>query len=162
IQHLVSVTQAKQDSRYLEAWALNWLEPAGAVEDLPEQLGLHLFSLVLNRFPEARQSPAPRLREIQRCARLFDRFGRRQRGSGMTTMRRAGLFRRAGFFEEAEAGVRAALQRTPDWHTATALGLILRQKGDLPAAEQAFEYALRLDPSDVSARLEAADTFFER
>jgi tetratricopeptide (TPR) repeat protein len=159
---LVQVTQAKQDARYLEAWALTWLEPAGAVEALPEQAGLHLFALVLNRFPEARLSPLPRLREIQRWARLMDRFAPRLPPQGMVTMLRAGLFRKAGLFAEAEAVVRLVVERAGDWHSATALGLILRQKGDCAQAEKAFQLALQLDPSDVSARLEAADMYFER
>jgi tetratricopeptide (TPR) repeat protein len=159
---LVQVTHAKQDSRYLEAWALGWLEPPGVVESLPEELGLMLFSLALGRFPEARLSPVRRLQEIRRWARLCDRFARVYPGEGMTGMLRAGLFRKAGYFAEAEALVRPALQRAPDWHLATALGLILRQKGDLSGAEQAFSYALQLDPTDMSARLEAGDTFFER
>ncbi|MCC2668491.1 MAG: repeat protein [Armatimonadetes bacterium] len=159
---LASVARAKPDSRYLEAWALDWLEPAGAVESLPEQTGLFLFSQVLNRFPEARLTSARRLREIRRWSRLCDRFARVYPGDGMTGMLRAGLFRKAGLFEEAEAVVRPALERTPSWHLATALGLILRQKDDVDGAEQAFELALRLDPTDMSARLEAGDTFFER
>jgi tetratricopeptide (TPR) repeat protein len=159
---LVNAVQAKQDSRYLEAWALGWLEPPGAVESLPEPVGLHLFGLVLNRCPEARMLPVRRLRELQRWARLMERFAQKHPGEGMTTMLRAGLFRKAGMFAEAEAIVRAALQKSPNWHTATALGLVLRQKGDVAEAEKAFQLALKLDPDDVSARLEAGDTFFER
>jgi tetratricopeptide (TPR) repeat protein len=160
---LTQVVQAKTDARYLEAWALNWLEPAAAVESLPEQLGLRLFAQALNRFPEARQSPLPRLREVRRWARLGERFARKYPGGGgAALMLRAGLLRKAGLFDEAEAVVRATLDRSPDWHSATALGLILRQKGDTQAAEKAFQSALRLDPTDVSARLEAGDMFFER
>lgn len=161
-QLLVQVTQAKPESRYLEAWTLDWLEPAGVVESLPEETGLLLFSIILGRYPEARLSPTRRLRDVRRWARLCDRFARVYPGEGMTGMLRAGLFRKSGQFAEAEAVVRPALERSPDWHLATALGLILRQKGDLSGAEQAFEYALRLDPTDMSARLEAGDTFFER
>lgn len=162
VDRLVNVVHAKPDSRYLESWALEWLEAAGAVESLPEQSGLMLFSVVLNRFPEASLSAMPRLREIRRWARLSERFAKVHPGEGPHRMLRAGLLRKAGLFEEAEAVVRAALESAPDWHLATALGLILRQKGATHEAEQAFETALRLDPSDVSARLEAADMFFER
>ena len=159
---LTEVVQAKQDARYLEAWVLDWLEPTGAVEFLPELKGLHLFSLVLNRFPEARMCASPRLKQIRRWARLMDRFAKKHPGTGMTTMLCAGLLRKAGLFADAEVVVRATLDHAPDWHTATALGLVLRQKGDLAGAEKAFEHALQLDPNDVSARLEAADTYFER
>jgi tetratricopeptide (TPR) repeat protein len=162
IDLLAQVTHAKSDARYLEAWGLSWLEPPGAIESVPEQAGLRLFALVLNRFPEARLSPLPRLREMERWARLGERFAGQQRGGGMAVMLRAGLLRKAGLFEEARAIVRAALDRSPDWHSATALGLILREQGDWEEAEKAFRLALRLDPSDLSARLEAGDMFFER
>jgi tetratricopeptide (TPR) repeat protein len=162
IDLLVNVTRAKGDARYLEAWGLNWLEPPGAMEAVPEQLGLLLFSLVLGRFPEAKLSPLPRLREMQRWARLSERFFRAHPGESMAAMLRAGLLRKAGFFDDALSVARAALDRSPNWHAATALGLTLREKGDYLEAEKAFQQALQLDPDDVSARLEAADTFFER
>src|SRR5262249_16833199 len=79
---LTQVVQAKTDARYLEAWALDWLEPKGAVESLPEHLGLRLFAQALNRFPEARLSPMPRLREVRRWARLGERFARKYPGGG--------------------------------------------------------------------------------
>lgn len=162
VELLTNAVHAKTEARYLEAWALGWLEPPGAVESLPEACALGLFSLLLTRSPEARLLPLPRLREMQRSARLSERFAGKHPGGGMITMLRAGLLRKAGLFDEALAVVRPVLDRAPDWHTATALGLILRQKGDCPAAEDAFRLALRLDPSDVSARLEAGDMFFER
>ena len=74
----------------------------------------------------------------------------------------AGLLRKAGIFDAAEAVARTALQQSPDWHAASALGLVLREKGDPQGAELAFKTALQLDPEDISARLEAGDTFFER
>jgi tetratricopeptide (TPR) repeat protein len=160
IDLLVQVTQAKTEARYLEAWALGWLEPAGAVEYLTEPLGLRLFALVLNRFPEAHQMPLPRLREVQRWARLCERFTTAHPGGGMNLMIRVGLLRRAALFEQAEQIARSALDRAPDWHTATALGLVLRHKGDSAGAEEAFRLALKLDPTDNSARLEAGDMYF--
>jgi tetratricopeptide (TPR) repeat protein len=154
---LVQVTNAKPDSRYLEAWALGWLEPPGAIEGLSEELGLRLFGTVLNRFQEARRLPLPRLRGMQRWAALSDRFSRVRPPKGVAVMLRAGILRKAGRFDDAAAVVQAALDRAPDWHSATALGLILREKGDIPGAEDAFRAALRLDSTDVSAMLEAGD-----
>lgn len=159
---LVNVVQAKQEARYLEAWALDWLQPPGAVESLPENEGLHLFALILNRFPEVRRSTLPRLESMRRWGDLIERFAKQFPGAGPTTMLRAGILRKAGRFEEALVLVKEALNESPDWHTATALGLIYREKGEPQAAEGAFRLALQLDPSDISARLEAGDTFFER
>ncbi|MDB5307498.1 MAG: hypothetical protein JWO38_1700 [Gemmataceae bacterium] len=159
---LVQVTSAKPDARYLEAWALGWLELRGAVEFLPEELGHRLFATVLNRFPETRLNPLPRLREVKRWAALSERFAAAHPPAGVAVMLRAGLLRKAGRFDDAAAVVRAAIDRAPDWHSATALGLILREKGDVPGAEEAFRLALRLDPADVSARLEAGDMHLDR
>ena len=53
------------------------------------------------------------------------------------------------------------LKRAPNWHAATALGLILRQQGKCSEAEAAFRQALAVNPEDISSRLEAADAWFE-
>lgn len=162
VELLASIAHAKPDVRYPEAWMLGWLEPAGAVEALPAPLGWRLFAELLNRFPEARNAPLPRLREVRRWARLAERFAAQHPMGGAATMVRAGFLRKAGLFDEAVAVVRPALERAPEWHAATALGLILRQMGACAEAENAFRQAIELDPSDVSARLEAGDMFFER
>jgi tetratricopeptide (TPR) repeat protein len=159
---LSNVVRNKTDARYLEAWALGWLEPSGAAESLPAQASMMLFAVTLNRFPEARMSPLSQLRQIQRWARLCERCAAQWPKGGMGAMMRAGLLRKAGMFDEALAVVRPALQKAPDWHLATALGLIFRAKGDCPEADRAFRKALELDPSDNSARLEAGDMYFER
>src|SRR5262249_37515533 len=115
-----------------------------------------------NRFPEASHATLPRQREMCRYAALMDRYIRSHAAEeGMDTMLHAGLNRKAGNFDRAEAIARMALKRSPGWHNATALGLVLRKKGDLVEAEKAFEQALRFDPDDMSARLEAGDTFFD-
>ncbi len=157
---LCQVTQAKQDARYLEAWALGWLEPAGAVESLPKDIALHFFGLGLNRHAEAAKSVAAHLAAVRRYAALIDRVAPLYPGDGMIAMLQAGLHRKAGNFERAFDIANAAVTANPNWHTATALGLLLREKGDPDQAEKAFLTALTHDPQDISARLEAADTFF--
>jgi tetratricopeptide (TPR) repeat protein len=159
---LVQVTNAKPGARYLDAWALPWLEPPGAVEFLPENDANLLFAVVLNRFPEARSSPLPRLRVVRRWADLNDRCARVHPPTGAAVMMRVGLLRKAGRFDDAVSTARAALAAAADWHTATALGLTLREQGDLAGADEAFRLALRADPKDVSARLEAGDMYLDR
>lgn len=159
---LVQVVDAKPAARYLEAWALSWLEPAGAMESLTQGTGLRVLTSALMRANEARSAPLPRLREVERWARLGERFAPHLPGGDMAIMLRAGLLRKAGLFDAAHALVRPVMETSPNWHAATALGLILRQQDRCQEAEQAFQRAVELDPSDVSARLEAGDTFFER
>src|SRR3569833_2120320 len=97
-QLLAQVTHAKQDSGYLEAWALPWREQPGALQAIPANEGWFLFALVLQRFPEARFSAARHLREIQRWARLCDDFARLHPGGSECRMMRAGILRKAGNF----------------------------------------------------------------
>jgi tetratricopeptide (TPR) repeat protein len=160
IQLLIDLTRAKPDACYLEAWALDWLEPPGAIEALPDQIGAHLLVTALNRFREARVADRTHLRQVGRWAALARRFCAGRDPSGPLVMTRVGLARKAGLFDEAIAVARDAFRRTPNWHTAGALGLALREQGDWRAAEEAFQQALDLEPKDVSIRLEAGDMLF--
>jgi len=156
---IVQVTSATHP-RYLHEWALGWVEPEGAFESLTKDNALHLLALVLNNMPEARVATVAQMRQAQRWAAVGERWSPREGADGQTVMIRAGLFRKAGLFEDALRIVRPALEAAPDWNKAVALGLILRQKGDLAAASDAFEAAQRIDP-DVTTYLEGGDTFFE-
>src|SRR5262249_21737243 len=127
INLLAQITKNKTDARYLEAWGLDWLEAEGAVESLTRNVALLVFTLALNRFPEASHATLPRQREMCRYAALMDRYIRSHAAEeGMDTMLHAGLNRKAGNFDRAEAIARMALKRSPGWHNATALGLVLR------------------------------------
>ena len=145
-------TEYPTDNDSLRQAAVSFITAAGEVFG---------FSLGLD-IDDARYSPLPGLREVQRWGRLAERFAHRFPGDNMAVMLRAGLFRKAGMFDKALATVRPIMESSPNWHAATALGLILRQQGKVEEAEQAFEKALSLDPDDISARLEAGDTYFER
>jgi tetratricopeptide (TPR) repeat protein len=162
INLLWNVVQAKPDSRYMEAWGLKWLEPPGMIESLSRDAGLQVLMSVLTRYPEAALSPLPKVHQARRWARLADRFLKDDDDPGLAVMLRAGLLRKAGLFDEAKAVVGPVLKRTPNWHAAVALGLILRAEGKVEEAEDAFKEALDLDPKDVSARLEAGDMYFDR
>jgi tetratricopeptide (TPR) repeat protein len=162
VKLLVSVTHAQSDARYLEAWALDWLEPPGVIESLPADTGLQLFSSVLSRFPEARRMTLTRLRHLRRWAKLSERFAPKSGSAGVGAMLRAGILRKAGLFDAAVAAAKASIAQAPDWHSYTALGLILREQGNVEPAEAAFRQAAALDAEDVSAMLEAGDMFAER
>jgi tetratricopeptide (TPR) repeat protein len=158
---LIDVTQAKFDARYLEDWVLNWLQPLGKVEQLSDQTGLALFALCINRLPEARRATVRRLRESQRFAELADRYFQRPQQMTGAGMLHVGVLRRAARFNEGMKIAEKAFRAAPNWHDAVGIGLLLRQKGEPEQAESWFRKALEFDPQDVSARLEAGDTFFE-
>jgi tetratricopeptide (TPR) repeat protein len=118
--------------------------------------------MVLGHYSEASELTLFRQREISRFAQLLERYVAHLPSDDIMPMLRAGLHRKAGNFDQAEAVARAAMDRSPNWHAASALGLAMRQKGDLAEGEKAFEQAIRLDSEDMSARLEAGDMFYER
>lgn len=161
IDLLTQVVGAKPSARYLEDWGLRWLEQPGAVESLSPDCGGRLFSLILSRYPEACRSTLPRLRDLEHWTRLAQRFLSYYRDRDIGLMLAAGLFRKAGLYDEGLELLRSQVA-SPTWHTATAEGLLLRQLGRIDEAERAFQQALASDSTDVSARLEAGDTFFER
>lgn len=161
LELLFSVAYSKQDSRYLEDWVLDWLEPPGVMESIPENIGFSLLSLVLHRFPEAKLSTAQNLRNLQRWARLSERFAPKYPDDSRSIMLRAGILRKAALFDEAEEVANFELAKSPTWHAATALGLIRRYKGDIKGAVEAFTRAVQLDPHDNAAKLEAADMFVQ-
>jgi len=70
---LAQAVKTKPEARYLEAWALNWLEPAGAVESLSQTTAVRLFMMVLGHYSEASQLTLFRQREISRFAQLLER-----------------------------------------------------------------------------------------
>jgi tetratricopeptide (TPR) repeat protein len=152
-----AVHRAKSDSRYLQTWGLAALEPAGAIESLSADTGLNLLGRVLVTLPEQRYQTA-RMREVSlRYGRLALRFAESHAARPELAMVVPGLLRKAGLFDDALAWVRKAGE--PTWHSAVAEGLILREAGRTAEADAAFELALRCDPDDVSARLEAGDMY---
>ena len=157
---IVQVTSVTHP-RYLHEWVLTWVEPNGAIESLTKDEALHLLALALNNLPEARVATAAQVWQAQRWATVTERALQQVDADGITVMLRAGTLRKAGRFDDALAVVRPALEATPDWNKAVALGLILRRKGDLAAAADAFEAAQRIDPDVMATFLEGGDTFFE-
>lgn len=167
VQRMAAIANGVPENHYTEAWVLGWLEAAGGLDRIEDATAISLFANVMVRFSEAKQTPTKTLRDVRRWAHLCDRAMKRivqnspELASGPVMMTHAGFLRKAGRFDDAADLLAPTLAQNPDWHTATALGLIRRQQGNLTAAEEAFELALRLDPEDISARLETADTFFE-
>jgi tetratricopeptide (TPR) repeat protein len=160
VELMLQVTAATH-AKYLHEWVLDWVEPEGAIESLADASVLHLLALALTNIPEARAATMREVREAQRWAAVSERWSPRDGADGQTVMIRAGLLRKAGLFDDALRVVRPSFDETPDWNKAVALGLILRQKGDLAAASEAFETAQRFDPDIMATYLEGGDTFFE-
>ncbi|MFE4015810.1 hypothetical protein ACFXP1_39070, partial [Streptomyces sp. NPDC059112] len=118
--------EALPTTDYLNAWAREWIEPAGALESLPSNLQIRLFGNVISRTPEASMSGHYQLLDARRWAAISARVVPASEFRLQWTMLRLGLLRRAGEFEEALrlAGPLADIQ---DWFTAVGRGLVLRQ-----------------------------------
>jgi len=156
----IAVHQAKPNVRYLQAWAVPRLEADGVVEGMPRDLCLQMLATMLNGVPELRLQTARQRDGSARVAAIARRVAATHSGSPELGMMVPGLLRKAGDFDGALAQVAANEEESgATWHNAVARGLIHREAGDPEAAEQAFVAALALDTSDISAMLEAGDTF---
>lgn len=160
VELLLEVNQAKPATRYLEAWVLGWLEPEGAFESLPQTVAQLVLAAALGAYPEHRVLTVQRQRALKRFAALAKRYARHFPASEAIDMMIAGLYRKAGLFDEGLRYARAASAQRPSWHNAVAEGLILRERGETDAAREAFGQALVHDPDDLAARLEAGDMYF--
>lgn len=159
IDLLLSVVIASPDTAYIDAWVCDWVEPEGVLEGLPADLAWQLFASVLSMAPEYSAATLQALNRVKRWTQLCKRYATTHSAESedYAIMVQAGLLRKAGLLDEAETFVRAALEKSTDWQSATALGLILREKEEYKQAEEAFEQALKVEPGDMSARLEAGD-----
>ncbi|WP_423372170.1 hypothetical protein [Burkholderia sp. LMG 32019] len=160
VDRLLQAQAALQSTDYLNTWALEWLEPAGALESLPANLQMRLFGNVISRTPEASISGARQLHDARRWAALSARVVPSEALRQQWPMLRLGILRRAGEFDEA-LRLAGSLAEIQDWFTAVARGLVLRQMRCPDDAEHAFRKAIEIRPDDISAYLEAADTWLE-
>ncbi|VWD42365.1 hypothetical protein BCO71033_04694 [Burkholderia contaminans] len=160
VDRLLHAQEALPTTDYLNAWAREWIEPAGALESLPSNLQIRLFGNVISRTPEASMSGHYQLRDARRWAAISARVVPASEFRQQWSMLRLGLLRRAGEFEEALrlAGPLADIQ---DWFAAVGRGLVLRQMSRPDDAEHAFRKAVGMRPDDLSAYLEAADTWLD-
>ena len=154
---LIEINKSSPDSGYLENWVIKWITPSGKIESLPEQTTTHLYATILNQFGEAYLADFKRLNLVRQWADLLKRIPYE---SPQWTMIRIGLLRKSGYLDEA-LKLAGPIEKAQNWHQAIAIGLILRRKAQLKESELAFEKALEFTPEDISARLEAADTWFE-
>ncbi|BBP81375.1 hypothetical protein PHLH8_10170 [Pseudomonas sp. Pc102] len=157
---LLQVIDAAPESDYLDAWALDWLEPAGSLEQLDADLQMRLFGRVIQRTPEAREATARDLANTRRWAVLAGRIRPADDFTAQWTMLHIGLLRRAALFDQA-LELAGPVQARQDWHQATARGLVLRQQGRPAEADLAFSQAMQQQPEELSTYLEAGDTWLE-
>ena len=160
VARLVEAADALGDARYLHAWVLEWLEPEGAVEALPERAGMALFGTILALSEEAHLATTRKLRLHRRWAALAERAIPRYAASGLVTLIRAGLLRKAGLFEQALA-VAGPLEAAENFNRAVAIGLVRRRQGRYEDSARAFAKAIDFQPGNVAGYLEAGDTWHE-
>lgn len=160
VSRLVGVTQAIADPRMLDGWALGWLEPAGAVESLPESTGLQLFGTLLNQNTEALHATAAQVATLRRWSALLERAAPAWEATSLLRMLRAGLLRKAGRFDDALA-VAGSLQDAVDGNHVAAIGLALRASGQPVESARTFEHGAHREPDNEAQWLEAGDSWVE-
>lgn len=157
IELLIHINKSSSNSSYLINWGIDWIYPEGKLESLSEDMVLQLYATILNLFGEANLADYKSLQLVRKWTEQLQRIPYE---SPHWTMIRIGLLRKSGYLNEA-LQVAGPLDEAQNWHHAIAIGLILRRKEDPQQAEKAFIKALEYNPEDISARLEAADTWYE-
>jgi tetratricopeptide (TPR) repeat protein len=157
---LIDVCMAQRKALYLHAWVLEWLEPVGAIEALPEPICLRLLGTVLTHCEEVHLSTARTLGYLRRWVDLAERALPRFPQTGLPVLVRAGLLRKAGRFDDALA-VAGPIEQAKEFSRAMAIGLALRRKGLFEASANAFARGIELEPGNVTGYLEAGDSHFE-
>lgn len=160
VELIVAVMQAAPDAKYLDAWVLGWVEAEGALESMSSTSQLRLAKALIEASSEARLTSARRLQAMQRWSQVLGRLTPPEDMQAAWRMLHIGLLRRAGRFDEA-LQVAGPLADAPDWHIATAIGLVLRQQRRMSEAEAAFRRAIAHDPNTLSTFLEAGDGWLE-
>lgn len=155
---LVDVARALQSAELLHAWALDWLEPRGAIEGLAESTGLRVYACLMTFMGEAPQASARQLAHLGRWCALLERVAPRWEDTSMLLLTRAGMLRKSGRFEEALA-LAGPLAEARDYNRVVAIGLALRANGRFVESAQAFEQGAPLEAEGVSAWLEAGDSW---
>ena len=160
VSRLVDVAKALDGAAMLHAWAIDWFEPAGAIESLSEAAGLKLFGALLTVSPEAASATAPQVASLRRWSTLLERAAPRWKDTSLLRMMRAGLLRKAGRFDDALAAA-GALEDAAEFNDVAAIGLALRARGRLIESAQAFEHGTRMEPDNISGFVEAGDSWLE-
>lgn len=157
---LFSVGHAKPDSKFLRLWGLEWFEPAGAIESLPEQLAWQIFIVILQGVDGPGNLTVEEIEMMARWSALAERYAASCKNRAVSSlMVRVGLFRRADKHAEAELAVKALMN--PNDHEAwLCLGLIYKDQARLKDAVKAFEHVQKLaQKHDFSGWLESGDMY---
>ena len=155
---LVDVARALQSADLLHAWALDWLEPQGAIEGLAEATGLRVYACLMTFMGEAPQASARQLAQLRRWCALLERVAPHWEDTSVLLLTRAGMLRKSGRFEEALA-LAGSLAEARDYNRVVAIGLALRSNGCFVESAQAFEQGAPLEAEGFSAWLEAGDSW---
>jgi tetratricopeptide (TPR) repeat protein len=156
----LQVAAVRPDIPYL-LWANQWIQQPGAAEAVDTGDVVSALAALFESFPglylendEERGLLAPALPVVNR---ILDAHP----GDSRLVMFTAMLSRKLGLFEEAHQLAERAFALEPCWETATEVAASLRLLGDIDRALEAYRRAVSFDPSDHSARLDAADMLCE-
>jgi hypothetical protein len=140
VEKLLSLCD-RRSIRYLEAWALDWLNE-DAIEALgQERIGKFMMTFVRDRYPDPPHVSPEQVEHLNRALailavaeRLFDLDMPLQ-------MAKLIMLGKAGRFPEAIAESHAVYAANPSFQTATMAAMALKRSGDLDGALRMFRAA---------------------
>jgi len=155
---LMQVAEAKPSARFAEAWLPDYVDKLNEPVELPvlyTTLGIAMKMLSEQRYLSSEE--AARQQILARCVvRMADAHDLEP----MAEMLVLGVMRKGGLFDEGKQRASDMQTRAPSWEADVAVGLMLREAGELDAALPALRAALQKKPQDPSPLLEGGDGLF--
>jgi len=160
ISLLNKILSVKPDVKYMECWGLTWLLDEAGFKAISAETAFYTLAQALNRFPEYKHLTISQERYLNDYLALATEYPNHFKVNETFIMTYLGLIRKAGKYEQALSLAKEYQKIYPGWHISIAKGLISREAQAYDQAEAAFKEALNFDPTDLSARLEAGDMYF--
>ena len=163
---LDAISTTLPETLYMDTWGIDWLSKSGAMEFLDTGFVGAILATTLNCFGEFKNITCDRQQYLLKYAELTKKYLELQQknndkqSNSIMQMTYVGFLRKAGCFRQALGIAQQNYRDNPDWFSATAMGLVLREMEQTDAAEKIFRQAIKYDPQNMSIKLEIGDMYF--
>ncbi len=161
---LAQVVTTRPDVPYLQ-WASWWLQQPSAAQWLPYEFIAGDLVTPFLKFTSGCPCPMPkddpRLLNVQIANYLCATFRQLHPQESFLYFAGAVIGRRLGTLDEALGLAQYAHQIEPSWRNCIGIANVYRDQGRVDDAVAQFDQAVKYDPEDVSAYLDAGDTLLD-
>jgi tetratricopeptide (TPR) repeat protein len=157
---LLQVASETPDIGYLE-WAITWLNVPEAAGNIDVTLIVGYFGRTLDHIPQLEADDRANRETLERIPRLIESAYRTQNVDTQSIFAFVIMLRRLRRLVLMKVIAEESFAKRPDYHTANAVALVFRERGDRERAIQMLREALKYQPDDLPARLDIGDILLE-